>query len=164
MPERLCPSQRVVRRFLMHGPKTSPAFNKWRAQIPDFVRELKEEYALSKQLKLLQASLEASLHVIWVFGLASDIEAHCKRLDCNQRSVHGQTAFCSAVENNQLGNVKALLTHGRCDANEYNVKATNLPALPTARAVPEKRPPIDAAERDRSEMTKIMLEAPFNAH
>ncbi|KAL8986754.1 MAG: hypothetical protein Q9177_003982 [Variospora cf. flavescens] len=94
-----------------------------RAQIPDFVRELGEENALSKQLKLLQASLEASLHVIWVFGLASVIEAHHKRLDCNQRSVHGQRALCPAVENNQLGTVKALLTHRRCNAIEFNVKA-----------------------------------------
>ncbi|KAI4147305.1 MAG: hypothetical protein LQ341_001821 [Variospora aurantia] len=96
-----------------------------RAQIPDFVRELGEENALSEQLKLLQSSLEASLHVIWVFGLASVIGEHCKRLDCNQRSVHGQTALCPAVENNKLGTVKALLTHVRCDANRFNVKAVH---------------------------------------
>ncbi|KAL8649246.1 MAG: hypothetical protein Q9210_004509 [Variospora velana] len=113
----------LARKFLMQGHKTSPAFNKWRAQILDFVRELGEEDALSKQLKLLQASLETPLHVIRVFGLASVIEAHYKHLDFNQRSVHGQTALCLAVENNQLETVKALLTHGWCGANEFNVNA-----------------------------------------
>ncbi|KAL8831217.1 MAG: hypothetical protein Q9170_005388, partial [Blastenia crenularia] len=115
----------LVRKFLMQGHKTSPAFNKWMAQIPDFVRELGEEHSLSKQLKSLQASLEDPLHVICVFGLAPIIDAHYKHLDFNQRNVHGQTALCLAVENNQLETVKALLTHGRVDVNEFNVRAVH---------------------------------------
>ncbi|KAL9012151.1 MAG: hypothetical protein Q9173_003064 [Seirophora scorigena] len=115
----------LARKFLMQGHKTSPAFNKWRAQIPDLVRELGDENTHSKQLKFLQASLEDPLQVICIFGLASVIEAQYKNLDFNQRSVHGQTAFCSAVDNNQLDTVRALLTHGRVDANELNVKAVH---------------------------------------
>ncbi|KAL8720021.1 MAG: hypothetical protein Q9225_003066 [Loekoesia sp. 1 TL-2023] len=115
----------LVRKFLMQGHKTSPAFNKWIAQIPDFVRELGEKNPLSKQLQSLQASLEDPLHVICVFGLAPIIEAHYKHLDFNQRNVHGQTALCLAVENKQLETVKALLTHGRVDVNEFNVKAVH---------------------------------------
>ncbi|KAI4113757.1 MAG: hypothetical protein LQ345_005337 [Seirophora villosa] len=114
-----------ARKFLMQGHKTSPAFNKWRAQIPDFVRELGDENTHSKQLKFLQASLEDPLHVICVFGLASVIETQYKNLDFNQPSVHGQTALCLAVENNQLDTVRALLTHGRVDANEFNVQAVH---------------------------------------
>ncbi|KAL8927232.1 MAG: hypothetical protein Q9208_002408 [Pyrenodesmia sp. 3 TL-2023] len=79
----------LVRKFLMQGHKTSPAFNKWMAQIPDFVKELGEESPLSKQLKSLQASLDDPLH------------------------------------NRQLETVKALLTHGRVDVNEFNVKAVH---------------------------------------
>ncbi|KAL9596338.1 MAG: hypothetical protein Q9219_005855 [cf. Caloplaca sp. 3 TL-2023] len=115
----------LVRKFLMQGHKTSPAFNKWIAQIPDFVRELGEENALSKQLKSLQASLEDPLHVICVFGLAPIIEAHYKHLDFNQRNVHGQTALALAAENNQSETVKALIAHGRVDVNEFNVKAVH---------------------------------------
>lgn len=115
----------LVRKFLMQGHKTSPAFNKWMAQIPDFVRELGEEHPLSSQLKSLQASLEDPLHVICVFGLAPIIEAHYKHLDFNQRNVHGQTALCLAVENNQKATVEALLIHGRVDVNEFNVKAVH---------------------------------------
>lgn len=113
----------LVRKFLMQGHKTSPAFNKWIAQIPDFIEELGEQSPLSKQLKSLQASLEDPLHVICVFGLAQIIEAHYKHLNFNQRNVHGQTALCLAVENRQLETVKVLLTHGRVDVNEFNVKA-----------------------------------------
>ncbi|KAL9006563.1 MAG: hypothetical protein Q9188_000662 [Gyalolechia gomerana] len=115
----------LVRKFLMQGHKTSPAFNKWMAQIPDFIRELGEENPLSTQLKSLQASLEDPLHVICVFGLAPIIDAHYKHLDFNQRNVHGQTALCLAVENNRLETVKALLIHGRVDVNEFNVKAVH---------------------------------------
>ncbi|KAL8748477.1 MAG: hypothetical protein Q9184_007276 [Pyrenodesmia sp. 2 TL-2023] len=115
----------LVRKFLMQGHKTAPAFNKWMAQIPDFIKELGEQSPLSKQLKSLQASLEDPLHVICVFGLAPIIEAHYKHLDFNQRNVHGQTALCLAVENRQLETVKALLTHGRVDVNEFNVKSVH---------------------------------------
>ncbi|KAI4120379.1 MAG: hypothetical protein LQ338_007060 [Usnochroma carphineum] len=115
----------LVRKFLMQGHKTSPAFNKWIAQIPDFVEELGEQSQLSIQLRSLQASLDDPLHVICVFGLAPIIEAHYKHLDFNRRNVHGQTALCLAAENNQLETVKALLTHGRVDANEFNVKAVH---------------------------------------
>lgn len=115
----------LVRKFLMQGHKTSPAFNKWMAQIPDFVRELGEEHPLSTQLKSLQASLDDPLHVICVFGLAPIIEAHYKHLDFNQRNVHGQTALCLAVENSQKSTVEALLIHGRVDVNEFNVKAVH---------------------------------------
>ncbi|KAI4138069.1 MAG: hypothetical protein L6R39_006981, partial [Caloplaca ligustica] len=115
----------LVRKFLMQGHKTSPAFNKWMVQIPDFVKELGEDSPLSKQLKSLQASLDDPLHVICVFGLAPIIEAHYKHLDFTRRNIHGQTSLCLAVENKQVETVKALLTHGRVDPNEFNVKAVH---------------------------------------
>lgn len=115
----------LLRKFLMQGHQISPAFNKWISQIPDFVKGPGEQKLLLKQLESLQASLDDPLHVICVFGLAPIIETHKKHLDFTRRNVHGQTALCFAVENNQLETVKALLKHGQVDANEFNVKAVH---------------------------------------
>lgn len=114
-----------LKKFLMQGHTTSPSFNKWLAQIPEFVQELGEQNRLSKQLGSLQASMETPLHVICVFGFAELIHTHSKFFDFNQRNAHGQTALCLAVENDQLETVKALLTNKLVDVNEFNVRAVH---------------------------------------
>lgn len=113
----------LLKKFIMQGHKTSPAFNKWTAEIPNFVQELGERHPLSKQLRSLQASFETPLHVICVFGFAELIQQHHKHFKFDQRNAHGQTALCLAIENNQLETVKALLEPSRADVNEFNVKA-----------------------------------------
>lgn len=98
----------LLKKFIMQGHKTSPAFNKWIAAIPNFVQELGEQHPLFKQLSSLQASLETPLHVICVFGFAELVHQHHKHFKFDQRNTHGQTALCLAVENDQLDTVKAL--------------------------------------------------------
>ncbi len=115
----------LLKKFIMQGHKTSPAFNKWIAEIPSFVQELGEHHSLSKQLNSLQASLETPLHVICVFGFAELVHQHHKHFNFDQRNAHGQTALCLAVENNQVDTVKALLGPSRADVNEINVKAVH---------------------------------------
>ena len=115
----------LLKKFIMQGHKTSPAFDKWIAEIPNFVQELGVQHPLSKQLSSLQASLETPLHVICVFGFAELVNQHHKHFKFDQRNAHGQTALCLAVENDQLDTVKALLSPNRADVNEFNVKAVH---------------------------------------
>lgn len=113
----------LLKKFIMQGHKTSPAFKKWVADIPSFLQKLEEHhYSLSKQLNSLQASLETPLHIICVFGFAELVHHD---LEFDQRNAHGQTALCLAVENDQVDTVKALLRFRPALVNEFNVKAVH---------------------------------------
>ena len=109
--------------FVMQGHKTSPAFNKWLKNIPDYIGDLGEIHPLSQQLSSFQTSVVTDLHAISVFGFADLIDARSGRFDFRQRNAYGHTALILAIENNQISTVKALLASGRADVNQFNVRA-----------------------------------------
>lgn len=115
--------QKSLREFVMQRHKTSAAFNKWLKSIPDYIASLGKDHPLSQQLSSLQASVVTPLHAIAVFGFADLIEAHTSQFDFALRNAYGQTALTLAIENNQVDTVKALLTSGRADVNQFNIQA-----------------------------------------
>ena len=112
-----------LRKFVMQGHKTSLAFNKWLEKFPDYIGELEKNHPLSQQLSSLPASVVTDLHAISVFGFADLINAYPERFDFRQRNVYGHTALILAIENNQIGTVKALIASGRADVNQFNLRA-----------------------------------------
>ncbi len=112
-----------LKKFVMQGHKTSPAFNKWLKSIPDYVANLGKTHPLSQQLSSLQASVVTAVHAISVFGFADLIDAHSKHFDFGQRNAYGQTPLILAIDNNQVDTVKAILASGRADVNQFNLRA-----------------------------------------
>lgn len=115
--------RKSLKEFVMQRHKTSPAFNKWLKQIPDYIKNLGDNHPLSQQLSSLQASVVTPLHAISVFGFADLIDAHSKELDFRQCNAHGQTPLILAIDNNQVDTVKALMASGRSNVNQFNVRA-----------------------------------------
>ena len=112
-----------LKKFVMQGHKTSPAFNKWLKQIPDYIENLGKNHPLSQQLFSLQASVVTALHAISVFGFADLIDAHSKQFDFSQRNAYGHTALILAIDNSQVDTVKALIASDRVDVNQFNLRA-----------------------------------------
>ena len=115
--------QESLRKFVMQGHKTSLAFNKWLAKIPDYIGDLGTDHPLSQQLRSLQASVVTDLHAISVFGFADLINAHPERFDFRQQNPYGHTALILAIDNDQIDTVKALITSDRADVNQFNLRA-----------------------------------------
>ena len=113
----------ALKGFVMQGHKISPAFNKWLAKIPDYIRDLGKDRPLSQQLSSLQASVVTALHAISVFGFADLVDAYSKQADFRQGNAYGHTALILAVENNQLDTVKALIASGGANVNQFNLRA-----------------------------------------
>ena len=112
-----------LKKFVMQGHKTSPAFNKWLKQIPDYIENLGKNHPLSQQLSSLQASVVTALHAISVFGFADLIDAHSQQFDFSQRNAYGHTALILAIDNSQVDTVKALMASDRVDVNQFNLRA-----------------------------------------
>lgn len=115
--------RKSLKEFVMQRHKTSPAFNKWLKNIPDYVENLGKNHPLSQQLSSLQASVVTPLHAISVFGFADLIDAHSKEFDFGQRNAYGQTPLILAIDNKQVDTVKALIASGRADVNQFNLRA-----------------------------------------
>ena len=112
-----------LKKFVMQGHKTSPAFNKWLDKVPDYITNLDKNHPLSQQLSSLQASVTTAPHAICVFGFADLIESHAEQFDFRQGNAHGHTALIIAIDNNQVNTVKALVASGRADVNQFNLRA-----------------------------------------
>lgn len=112
-----------LRKFVMQGNNTSPAFNKWLGKIPDYIKDLGENHPASQQLSSFQTSFAPDLPAISLFGFADLIDAHSERSDFRQRNAYGHTALILTIDNNQISTVRALLASGRADVNRFNERA-----------------------------------------
>ena len=112
-----------LKKFVMQGHKTSPAFNKWLKNVPSYLEDLGKNHPLSQQLSSLQASVVTAPHAICLFGFADLIDTRSGQFDFGQRNAFGHTALIIAIDNNQVETVRALLASGRADVNQFNIRA-----------------------------------------
>lgn len=126
MDERKEKIRENLKDLLIQGQDTTPAFKQWLSQVNDFASHLdlglKENKSLLLKLRSLQAFPETSLFTACVFGFSDVIEqfGRNRQFNFDLCNVQKQTALCLAVENNQMGTVRALLEEHRTDVNKLN--------------------------------------------
>lgn len=63
-----------LKKFVMQGYKTSPAFNKWLKNVLNYIEDLGKNHPLSQQLSSLQAFVVTAPYAICVFRFADLID------------------------------------------------------------------------------------------